>query len=67
MNAQTIARLLEYFDFKQFFEQNPPLLLVIIFLFICLLPWLSDFYAQFSKRNWKKFLSPNIISIQALV
>lgn len=37
MNAETMARLLEYFDLKTFFQQNSPLHLGIIFSIVCVM------------------------------
>ena len=64
MNAQTIARLLEYFDFKQFFEQNPPLRLVIIFLFMCLFALVVRFLCSVLQKKLEKIflrkISPDL-------
>lgn len=37
MNAETIARLLEYIDLREFFHDNPPLRLVIIVAIVCVM------------------------------
>lgn len=54
MDAKTIARLLEYFDFKQFFEQNPPLRLLVILLVMCLFALTVRFVCSILQKKLEK-------------
>lgn len=56
MNAETMARLLEYFDLKAFFHQNSPLRLAIIFGSVCVLLILVRLLSRFLQKKTEKLV-----------
>lgn len=57
MNAQSLAALLEYFDLKQFFANNPPLRLAIIFGILLILWAGAYFLANLAQKKLEKFVA----------
>lgn len=57
MNAETMARLLEYFDLKTFFHQNSPLRLAIIFGCVCVFLILTRLLCSLLQRKTEKLVT----------
>lgn len=56
MNAETMARLLEYFDLKTFFQQNSPLHLAIIFGITCVLFLAVSLFSRILQKKTEKLV-----------
>ncbi|MBD5416791.1 MAG: mechanosensitive ion channel family protein [Desulfovibrio sp.] len=62
MNPETWKILLEYFDYRQFLHQNPPLRLACIFGIVCLAlgavrvlwPWVQRKFEAFMERKYEQ-------------
>lgn len=57
MNAETIARLLEYFDLKQFIHDNSPEKLLIIFVLMCIFLLFARFLCTLLQKKIEKMVS----------
>lgn len=57
MDADTIRRLIEFFNIKQFFTDNPPLKLAIILGIMCLLFIGAQFLCAFVQKRLEKYVS----------
>lgn len=56
MSPETIARLLEYFDLKGFFEANSPIRLAIIFCIMAVFGAIVHFVSGFIQRKLEKYV-----------
>lgn len=54
MDPITIARLIEYFDLKKFFEDNPPLRLIIILCVMAVMAAIARFVCLLLQRKLEK-------------
>lgn len=57
MNAETMARLLEYADLKEFFHDNSPVRLAVLFCAICIMLVIAHFLCSIFQKKLEETMS----------